>query len=151
MDQLEQLKHENEKLSATIDKVRVAMRQRGSVVAIQEVNQIIYDHDHIDENDDLHDHIEKLSVDSVVLDKIINIVDAWNMDARRYLDLRMIEIAKILDARDDEEAAEFETVHPDTAITDSKKIHVFVRAFSPHEMTDDEINQQRIRMKPLTR
>ena len=86
----------------------------------------------MDQLEQLKHENEKLAVDSVVLDKIINVVDAWNMDARRYPDLRMIEIAKILDARDDEEAA-------------------FVRAFSPHEMTDDEINQQRIRMKPLTR
>lgn len=105
----------------------------------------------MDQLEQLKRENEKLAVDSVVLDKIIEVVDAWNMCGRRYPDLRMIEIAKILDARDDEEAAEFETVHPDTTITDSKKIRVFVRAFSPHVKTDDEINQQRIRMKPLTR
>jgi len=45
---------------------------------------------------------EKLAVDSVVLNEILNVVDAWNMDARRYPDLRMIEIAKIINERDDE-------------------------------------------------
>lgn len=48
-DELKRLQSENEKLLATIDKVRVAMRKRGSVVAIQAVNQTIYEHDHIDE------------------------------------------------------------------------------------------------------
>jgi hypothetical protein len=49
-DELERLRCENEKLSATIDKVRVAMRKRGSVVAIQSVNQAIYEHDHGDDD-----------------------------------------------------------------------------------------------------
>ena len=51
-DELKRLRCENEKLSATIDKIRVAMRKRGSVVAIQAVNQVIYEHDHIEERGD---------------------------------------------------------------------------------------------------
>jgi hypothetical protein len=100
----------------------------------------------MDQLEQLKRENEKLAVDSVVLDKIIEVVDAWNMCGRRYPDLRMIEIAKIINERSD-------TTMPPYRDECAGKIEeaAFVRTFSPHEMTDDEINQQRIRMKPLTR
>jgi hypothetical protein len=50
-DELKRLRCENEKLSATIDKIRVAMCKRGSAVAIQAVNQTIYEYDHGDDDE----------------------------------------------------------------------------------------------------
>jgi len=85
---------------------------------------------------------EKLAVDSIVLNEILDVVDAWNMDARRYPDLRMIEILKIINEREDEPVP----LCPDECVEQIEKA-AFVQAFNP----DEQRTLQEIRMKPLTR
>jgi len=76
---------------------------------------------------------KNLAVDSVALDKIIDVVEAWDHDLERNPDLRMKEIAKIIDTRND-----------DPAPVDIDGEAAFARVFDPE-------NQQRILMHPLTR
>jgi len=44
---------------------------------------------------------ERLAIDSVALDKIIDVVEAWDHGLERSPDVRMKEIAKIIEERGD--------------------------------------------------
>jgi hypothetical protein len=80
---LAQLKRENEKLAS--------------------INHKLYDRiDELFDADVAHQEIiEKLSIDSVVLDKIINVVEACGHEFDCNIDIHMKEIANIIEERGD--------------------------------------------------